>query len=214
VIIYLADTRSSRLLAEMRERRAGMMVIRGRLKARLTAVRWAYDNGAFADFKAGRPFDFDAWQRDLDEIAKLSPAEAPDFAVLPDIVGGGAASLARSLEWLPKLRGVCGAWYLPVQEGIAPADIPELPAHAGGFFVGGAATAWKVRTAPLWRAEAVRRGLLCHAGRVGTGRRVRAMREAGVDSIDSAVPLYSVENWRAFWNEVDSTQGAFRFNSS
>ena len=44
--------------------------------------------------------------------------------------------------------------------------------------------------------------------------RLRAMREAGIDSIDSAVPLYSVENWRAFWREVDSTQGAFRFNSS
>jgi hypothetical protein len=59
------------------------------------------DCGAFADFKVGRAFDGVRWDRDLRYVAYRTESgelQAPDFVVMPDIVGGGAASLARSVE--------------------------------------------------------------------------------------------------------------------
>jgi hypothetical protein len=82
-----------------------------------------------------------------------------------------------------------------------------LPDWLGGVFVGGS-TAWKFRTARYWSFEAKRRGLLSHVGRVGSVKRVRAMRECGIGSIDSALPLFSKEKWVRFWKEVDSKQAA------
>lgn len=205
MICYLGDTRSAALLAEMRQRRAGVMVIRGRLRSRLTAVRWAYDNGAFADFKAGRAFDTETWQRDVEQIAQLPTREAPDFCVLPDIVGGGERSLELSLTWAPRVRSAHWQWYLAVQDGLQARHLDGLPDWIAGVFVGGT-TEWKWKTAAYWRVEAARRGLLCHVGRVSSMTRVRAMKAIDVGSIDSAVPLFSKDNWGRFWAEVDSKQ--------
>ncbi len=77
--------------------------------------------------------------------------------------------------------------------------------HMAGIFVGGS-TAWKLRTAPYWARVAREHGLLCHVGRVGTARRVRAMRQIGVGSIDSALPLFEASKWRLFWGELRPTQ--------
>ena len=208
MIVYLGDTRSHRLVAEMHRRHAGVMVLRGRLRSRTRAFRWAYDNGAWCDHVAGRPFDFDAWQRDLDVIAGLPTPKAPDFCVLPDIVCGGLRSLELSLKWLPKVRHVHWHWYLPVQDGMTPDDLPKdgcYPDWLAGLFIGGS-TEWKFRTAPFWREVCNREGWLMHVGRVGSMQRIRAARAAGTGSIDSADPLRTVGHWERFWRELNTPQ--------
>jgi hypothetical protein len=205
---YIGDTRSVALRAELR-RHGGIMVIRGRLMRNRPwehRIRWAYDNGAWMDHVRGAAFDADAWQRELELIARLPTRDAPDFCVLPDIVAGGHASLDLSLSWLPRVRGVHWHWYLPVQDGVELADIPEeLPDWCAGIFVGGS-TAWKLRTARIWSEAAHRRGMMCHVGRVGSVRRLRHMKSLGIDTIDSALPLFSAAKWKRFWAELESGQ--------
>jgi hypothetical protein len=96
------------------------------------------------------------WDRDLRYVAyrlasgKLQP---PDFIVMPDIVGGGGASLARSvaeLDWVPPELPVR---YLVVQEGMSREEVAAVLPRFGGLFVGGASMAWKLGTAPDWILE-------------------------------------------------------------
>lgn len=210
MIVYLADTRSRKLLEEMRTRRAGMMIVRGRLRGRTSAVRWAYDNGAWADFVAQKPFDLHAWKQDVEAIGRLPTPQAPDFCVLPDIVAGGKRSLDLSMSWIEDARKWHWNWFLPVQDGMTPENMPREVAqgdidHLMGIFVGGS-TRWKLEHAASWARWGRSQGYLLHVGRVGTAKRVRHMRAIGASSIDSALPLFSRESWRIFWDEVNSPQ--------
>jgi len=203
VKVYLGQTRSRALIEQLTALGFGEMVSRGELPPRRTP--WAYDNGAFSDWRAGRPFDAGAFIADLDQIAGFGDGAVrdaygpPDFIVLPDLVAGGARSLETSLAWIPELLGLAPL-YLAVQDGMEPAAILEAigehPAIAG-VFVGGTLT-WKLRTIDYWTnfAHACRRPI--HVGRFGTPARVEAALRLGVDSIDSALPLWSRELLEAF----------------
>jgi hypothetical protein len=85
------------------------------LPPRRTASGWFLDCGAFIDWRAGRAFYLVRWERDLRYVAyriEAGKLQSPDFVVVPDIVGSGAASLARSLElveWVPPSCR-CGTW--------------------------------------------------------------------------------------------------------
>jgi hypothetical protein len=171
---------------------AGQCILRGRLRGR-RLQRWFYDNGAFEDWKQGRPFDVAAFERDLETVA-ASP-EKPDFIVAPDIVGGGLESLALSLSWLERCAAVAPV-YLAVQDGMAPSDLDGVTGIAG-LFVGGGLP-WKLATGEQWCAYARSRGWRAHIGRVGTARRVAWARDCGADSIDSSLPLWSRANERSF----------------
>lgn len=48
--------------------------------------------------------------------------------------------------------------------------------------------------------------MACHVGRVGTAKRVAWARRIGATSIDSSLPLWSVENLRSFRVAVDGRQ--------
>lgn len=225
MIGYVGDTRSSRLLQRIREPGPGlclgMVVVRGRLDAwlqreaedadraerRSLSMRWFYDNGAWEDHVAGRPFDERAFLRDVETIAALPTPRQPAFVVLPDLVAGGRRSLDLSLDWYRRL-GHPFELALAVQDGITPRDVPYLP-WIEYLFVGGT-TEWKLRTAASWVTWSRYSDLdvTVHVGRVGSARRVRAMRQAGVHSIDSAVPLFAERNWRVWTDELRSPQGA------
>lgn len=141
------------------------------------------------------------WERDLRYVAYRIEAgvlPAPDFVVIPDIVGGGAASLARSLElvaWVPPELSVR---YLVVQEGMTLAQVAEVLPHFGGLFIGGASMAWKLSTAPDWIALAHAHGVRCHIGRIGTLTRLELARRLGADSVDSCQPLWNLDRLEAF----------------
>lgn len=141
------------------------------------------------------------WERDLRYVAyriEAGKLPAPDFVVVPDIVGGGAASLARSLElveWVPPELPVR---YLVVQEGMTLAQVAEVMPHFGGLFVGGASMEWKLGTAPEWIALAHAHGRRCHIGRIGTLARLEIALRHGADSVDSCQPLWNLDRLEAF----------------
>lgn len=202
---YVGQTRSAALIAELATHGIGECFVRGESCWPPRRRPWFYDNGAFGDWRSGRPFDAKAFESDL-AIIREGSAGRPDFIVCPDLVAGGTASLEFSLGWLPKLRSLCPGQrvYLAVQDGMVEANLPKgLGSYFNGVFVGGTAP-WKLETGPRWVRLAHRNALPCHIGRVGTGERVRWARLIGADSLDSALPLWGADNLRVF---LDSLTG-------
>lgn len=75
---YVGQTRARVLVRELQALGIGECTARGELLPRRTP--WFYDNGAFRDWKAGRPFDAEAFQADCDRI--LCDRLEPDHTVL------------------------------------------------------------------------------------------------------------------------------------
>ncbi len=199
---YVGKTRSRSLMARLDQLGIGECTVRGELSPQRESCGWFYDNGAFRDFQAGRPFDALRFTRDMWAIANGGRRErrfsAPDFIVLPDLVAAGAASLAFSRSWKgdPLVRWAAPL-YLAVQDGMEEAQVAAELEGIAGIFVGGSLE-WKLATGKAWAAFAHARGLRCHIGRVGTAQRVAWARDAGADSIDSCLPLWSTSNLDVF----------------
>lgn len=151
---------------------------------------WAFDNGAYKDWTAGKPFQEGRYLRALGK-----GVAGADFVAVPDMVGAGVQSLEFSLSWVPRLKGL--PLYLVVQDGMTCGDVAPHLHHFRGLFVGGTLP-WKLQTSGEWIRFAHENNIKCHVGRVGTGERVRMMRRLGADSIDSALPLFSIDNFRRF----------------
>lgn len=137
------------------------------------------DNGAWGCFKRGAEWDGDGFERYLD----LWGAGA-DLIVLPDIVEGGEASLARSVEWVEKVAPYGAPMLLAVQDGMPLSSVRRLlERHHLGIFIGGS-TEWKLKTLPDWGRMARRVGCWAHAARVNTAKRLRLCQLAGMHSFD------------------------------
>ncbi|MGH9883885.1 MAG: hypothetical protein ACREBE_00030 [bacterium] len=199
--VYTGQTRSRRAIALCERFGLGECTNRGELPPRRTASGWFLDCGSFVDWKAGRPFDFVRWDRDLRYVAyrlEAGKLQAPDFIVMPDLVGGGAASLIRSMEELASVPPELPVRYLVVQEGMTTAQVAEVLPHFGGIFVGGASMAWKLGSAPGWIELAHAHGRRCHIGRIGTLARLELAQRMGADSCDSCQPLWTLDRLEAF----------------
>lgn len=191
--MYVSQARGAKLIRQLWELGIGECTARGELPPRRRP--WFYDNGAFSDWKAGKPFDREQFLLDLDAIWRC--IDRPEWIVLPDIVAGGLASLDESRRWVHRCRGLAPL-YLAVQDGMRPADIDErLMAQLAGLFVGGTLE-WKVRHGAEWVRFAHSQQLRCHVGRVGTANRTAWALRVGADSIDSALPLWSEDNMKRF----------------
>ena len=147
---------------------------------------FAVDNGAYSAWIQGKPWNPAPFLAILSRCAERGLK--PDFAVLPDIVGGGDKSLARSHYWrialsdlFPRMK-----WALAVQDGMTEESVYgyAIKGQIETIFVGGTMD-WKLRTMDRWIAFAHERGLTCHVGRIGTVDRMVQADTAGADSIDS-----------------------------
>lgn len=191
-MVYIGQTRSRSLIAELSSYGFGEITQRHELPPR--RLPWAFDNGAFGDWRAKRPFSEDQYRAALAKAP--ATAQRPAFVAVPDRVAGGVDSLALSLEWVEECSRV-GPPYLVVQDGMLDAHVEPGLDRFAGLFVGGTLE-WKVATGAGWVRLAHRHGKLCHVGRVGTVRRVAWAKRIGVDSIDSCLPLWSREKLAAF----------------
>lgn len=208
MIVYASRTGTARNLAAFRL--AGWRVLVSATGVlRTEGFPYAIDNGAWTSFCAGRPFDDAAFVR----VVELLGSDA-DWVVAPDVVGGGADSLALSTRWLPWLLARTARVLVPVQNGMDAGDVVHLIGPRVGIFVGGDDLAprppikprpvptWKERTAAYWARLARANGAYCHVGRVNTRARIRICAAAGVDSIDGtsgsrfAVSVPKVDAWR------------------
>lgn len=206
--VYVGQTRSRALIAKLTELGYGECTNRGEYPPRRRP--WFLDNGAFSDWKLGLDFDAEAFWWNL--ILGLAAEVPPDFVVCPDRVAGGLASLEFSLGWIVSSASRLSAlsqhvtlarprWYLAVQDGMKADDVRDAFQSSGyafdGIFIGGTLK-WKLATGEGWVQLAHELGVKCHAGRIGTARRVRWAMRIGADSLDSTVPLWSKENLRNF----------------
>lgn len=207
--VFVGQTRSRKLIAELTSRGWGECTNRGETPPRRHP--WFLDNGAFSDWRSGKAFDAEAFLRDLtSEVVVNKP---PVFVVCPDRVATGLESLEFSRVWRdrcelerPDLR-----YYLAVQDGMTEDDVDSQQRMANsyrGIFVGGSLQ-WKIRTGAAWVNYGKSRGLPVHIGRVGTSRRVAWAKRIGATSIDSCLPLWSKGNLDRFTRALHSNQVEF-----
>lgn len=139
---------------------------------------YALDNGAWSAYTQGRPFDEDAFV-----VALRKMGGGADWTVLPDVVAGGAASLAMSLRWMRQVLDESPRALLAVQNGMSPEDVAPYLGPRVGIFIGGD-TEWKLATLPAWCQLAHDLGCWAHVGRVNTRKRILACSSAGATSFD------------------------------
>ena len=186
MLMMTGDTRSTKIVSLLKTLGWGRIWI-DQMPTPYKGEKWGFDNGAFRDWRNGREFDGDAYQRRLERAYGVG---CPYLAIVPDIVAGGLDSLAFSLQWLQRLP-VDWPWYLAVQDGMRLADVEPHISMVKGLFLGGS-NRFKA-TAFYWAELAHRHGKLFHYGRAGTKRKLYHAVEVGADSADSALPLWTAE---------------------
>lgn len=145
------------------------------------------DNGAWADFQAGREFDEDAYERFLDWFPI-----SPDWLVLPDIVAGGLHSLELSLRYMNRCRAVSDLVLIAVQNGMSEDDVSSLVGPHVGIFLGGS-TEWKLHNAIRWGRFCRHHNCYYHFARANSIKRISLAIAAGADSFDgSSASRYAV----------------------
>jgi hypothetical protein len=140
-------------------------------------IAWAADNGCYSQ---GDRFDAGEW---LAWLASLRAGRATClFATAPDVVGDATATLARSAPYLPTIRQLGFKAAYVSQDGCTSQMVPWDGIDC--LFVGGTDD-WKL-SEPSYAlvAEAKRRGLWAHMGRVNSLMRLRACRVSSLDSAD------------------------------
>ena len=161
---------------------------------------FAADNGCFAEAQ-GKPWDEDRWLRWL--VTEVSPrADTCLFAVAPDVVGDAAATLARSPRYLRVIRQLGLPAAFVAQDGLENHTVPWGSSDA--LFIGGS-TEWKLSDhAANLAAEASRRGLWVHMGRVNSWRRLEIAQRFGCDSADGTYLAFGpTKNWGNFTGWLD-----------
>lgn len=148
---------------------------------RPAGVTWCADNGCFSSrFKESHWW---AWLE-----ANAVDARTCLFATAPDVVGDAAATLERSLPWLPKIRDLGYPAAFVAQDGQEGLPVPWDEFDV--LFLGGQKTErpadeWKLSAhARELAAEAIRLGKKVHMGRVNSRKRFRYAHSIGCDSVD------------------------------
>lgn len=138
-------------------------------------VQWAADNGAFASWLNGTPFDFDRW---ADWLAG-QPTSAM-WAVVPDVVEDHDATIDQWITWAPLVRDLGHRPAFVLQNGCTPSAVP---ADADVVFVGGD-TDWKLGPTARAIVGELRSRCWVHMGRVNSLRRLLYAAAIGCDSVD------------------------------
>jgi hypothetical protein len=144
--------------------------------ALMHGVPWCADNCVFGGRYPGDGA-FLGWLE-----ARLAHVADCVFVVAPDVVCDAAATLARSLPMLPKIRALGFPAALVAQNGLESLIVPWDEFDA--LFIGGD-DEWKEGSAAASLArQAHERGKHVHMGRVNSLRRLRYARDIGCDSVD------------------------------
>lgn len=147
----------------------------------LEGATWCADNGCFSDKWVEAE-----WWTWLQNNAYR--ADSCAFAVAPDVVADAAATLDRSLPWLPRIRALGYPTAFVIQDG--QEDLPMPWDDFDVVFIGGS-TGWKLgRHARALVAEAKARGKWVHMGRVNSEKRMRYADAIGCDSVDGTYIAY------------------------
>lgn len=173
------STSSSKNLAALRQHGWGLLLTPDNPQQHGFDL-YGIDNGAWSAYTKGLPWEAskERWQKLIEKQGNKAL-----WAVAPDVVCGGLASLHTSLSWLPWLRERVPRVLIAVQDGMTNEDLRSWLSPTVGIFVGGS-TEWKERTMSLWGRLARETGAWCHVGRVNTARRISLCVLAQVHSFD------------------------------
>ena len=145
---------------------------------------FALDNGAYGCFLRKEPFRSAEFNAMVEQLGRFA-----DWVIAPDIVGGGLASLQKSLTWRHSYNQ--SKVLLAAQDGISPNDLAPHLDEETGIAVGGS-TRFKIETLPLWSRLAAFKNCYLHVLRVNTRQRLAACSVAKADSIDgTSATMYS-----------------------
>jgi hypothetical protein len=134
------------------------------------------DNGCFGKNYVGD----EGWMRWLESRQHLAPRAL--FATAPDVVGDAAATLQRSVPFLPFIRSLGFPAALVAQDGLEFELIPWDEFDV--LFIGGS-TEWKLGSAARDLVNLARsHGKWVHMGRVNSRRRWSYAEHIGCDSVD------------------------------
>lgn len=183
MICYASRTGTRRNLDALRTHGWGLLVSRAGSWRTEGFDRICGDNGAWADHRADRAFDEDAYERFLDWL--VEQPVVPDWLVLPDIVAGGLKSLALSMRFINRCRAVAPLVLIAVQNGMSLDDLAPLVGPSVGIFLGGS-TEWKLERMLEWGTFCAQRKVHYHVARVNTFKRMSLAIAAGADSIDGS----------------------------
>ncbi len=200
-LVLVGETRSRAMVERLAALRWGRMFC-VKTPAPYPCEPWALDNGAYVAWINGTPFPEKRYLARLERAQRAAHID-PYFAVCPDIVAQGQASLDFSLEWRTgRLRHIDWPWYLAVQDGMEPDDVrPHLHLFAG-LFLGGTSR-FKDSTGYRWRLLADANRLRLHYGRASSVMRLISAYKIGADSLDSAMPIMRWEYLNEFANRWD-----------
>jgi hypothetical protein len=194
--MYLANPCNEETVQQMGAGNLGLIdtpyqaKVKGVVAAHALGSAWCADNGAYAN-----KWEADVWWDWLTSPRQMERRSTCLFAVAPDVVGDAAATLARSLPWLPKIRALGYPVAFVAQDGlgihwngalhVGDLDGPTISwDEFDCLFIGGS-TEWKLGTqARALVAEAKRRGKWVHGGRCNSQRRFEYFRAIGCDSVD------------------------------
>lgn len=177
MIVYQSRTGTARNLAAMRAVGFRLLVSAAGVW-RSEGMPYALDNGAWSSFQRGESFD----ESRFDHALQTMGAGA-DWAVVPDVVAGGAESLRLSERWLARVLDACPVALIAVQDGMTAADVRGIVGPRVGIAIGGS-DAWKEQA--LARGWFSGLGCYLHALRVNTRRRIALASSAGCDSFDGS----------------------------
>jgi hypothetical protein len=173
--MYFANPSTPAIRAHMAAGRIGWIATPGQGNALPPGMAWCGDNGAYTD-----AFNEADWWTFLTRNAGAAATCA--FAVAPDVVGDAAATLTRSLPWLPRIRALGYPAAFVAQDGAEHTDVPW--GEFDCLFIGGSTEFKLGHTARQLVGVANRRGLHTHCGRVNSLRRLRYAEAIGCDSAD------------------------------
>jgi hypothetical protein len=117
IVRYFANPCGRAVIEAMRDGHLGFIDTPAQGNVRPDGIPWCADNGAFSD-----KFDEGKWWRFL--VTNAHAAKTCMFAVAPDVVGDAAATLERSLPWLPKIRDLGYPAAFVAQDGFEELSTP------------------------------------------------------------------------------------------
>lgn len=150
---------------------------------------YACDNGKFGKGWPGADRWFEWLARTIDRYGP----ELCLWAVAPDVPFDAAGTLDESLPWLAKIRELGIPAAFAAQDGCDLID-GGLPWDDFDVLFLAGSTEWKIGpTAQRLAAEAHRRGLTVHMGRVNSQRRLRIAEDFGCDTADGTYLAFGPE---------------------
>jgi hypothetical protein len=187
-MLYLANPSSAPAREAMVRGDLGCIVTPAQGNRLPPAAVWCADNGCGPGADGGPGAGYPGDRAYLEWLSRLSARGGRRclFAVAPDVLCDAPATIARSAEFVYRIR----AWFgLPValvaQDGLERLEVPWPWFDV--LFLGGS-TAWKLGPAArALAAEARRRGKHVHMGRVNSLKRLRYAAAIGCGSADGTI---------------------------